>query len=68
MKTSISSIFAAAGVLLLVSAGASPESWYPGLQAIAAVACLAISHVLTPCKDQITQWWRRRISRINPHA
>lgn len=68
MKVSVSNSFAAMGVFLLISASVSPETWYPGAQLLTGLACLVVSHALTPCKDQITQWWRRRISRVNPHA
>jgi len=46
-------------VLLLVLAGAL--EWHPGILICAGVACLVVSHVLTPCEDQITKWWRERL-------
>jgi len=46
-------------VLLLVLAGAL--EWYPGVLIFAGFASLAVSHVLTPCEDQITKWWRERL-------
>jgi hypothetical protein len=59
----ISNACAVVGVLLLVLAGVSPAAWHPVLPLFAGLALIAVSHVLTPCQDQITQWWRRRISR-----
>jgi hypothetical protein len=26
---------------------------------------IGLPHVLTPCQDQITRWWRSRISRTS---
>lgn len=62
-KVRISNAFAAAGVLLLVLAGVSPGDGYPAIALFAAIVCLAVSHVLTPCEDQITKWWRERLKR-----
>jgi len=52
---------AGVGVLLFVTASASPADWYPYAQFLAGFACMAVSHVLTPCQDQITRWWRQRV-------
>jgi len=57
----ISSGFAGAGVLLLVLAGVSPAGWYPVVQLFAGLACIAVSHLLTPCQDQLTRWWNSRV-------
>jgi hypothetical protein len=56
-RTGASHACAAIGVALLIAAGVlhDPLSLFAGLLFI------AISHVLTPCKDQITRWWRERI-------
>ena len=62
MITRISSAFATLGVLLLLTASLLPAAWYPAIPLFLGLACLAASHVLTPCQDQITRWWRRRIS------
>lgn len=37
------------GVLLLVSAGLSPEAWYPVWQFFIGLALIALAHVLAPC-------------------
>ena len=63
-RVSISNGFAAAGVFLLISATLSPATWYPAAQLFTGLACLVVSHVLTPCQDQITRWWNERISRL----
>jgi len=60
-RADISGTFAALGVLLLVLASLSPSDWYPPAQLLLGLAFLAVSHVLTPCKDQITRWWRSRV-------
>lgn len=60
-RVRISNAFAAAGVALLVLAGVSPEDWVPAIPLFGGIACLAVSHVLTPCEDQITKWWRARL-------
>ena len=39
------------------------------VQLFAGLACIAISHALTPCQDQITRWWRARLwIRCNPSS
>jgi len=54
----VSGACAAAGVGLLVLATLLPEEWHPAVALFAGLALLAVSHVLTPCQDQITRWWR----------
>ena len=63
MKARVSAACAAAGVILLVLAALLPERWYPMIPLFLGLALLAVSHVLTPCQDQITRWWRRIITR-----
>ena len=62
MTSRISAACACMGVLLLVIASLLPTAWYPMVPLFLGLALLAVSHVLTPCQDQITRWWRRRIS------
>jgi hypothetical protein len=50
-------------VLLLVLAGVQPADWNPAIPALSGFALLAVSHVLTPCQDQITRFWRHRVLR-----
>jgi len=65
-RTRISNRCAAAGVLLLALAGVL----HAGAFAIAALAVglglIVVSHILTPCRDQLTKWWSSRISRHRP--
>ena len=61
MKGAISTGLAGIGVLLLVTAGASPADWHPGAQLLTGLALIALSHVLTPCQDELTRWWKVRI-------
>ena len=61
----VSGAFAAAGVVLLVLAAGLPEGWHPAIPLFIGLALIAVSHVLTPCQDQITRWWRSRISRTS---
>lgn len=63
MKARVSGICAAAGVALLALAALLPERWAPVIPLFLGLALLAVSHVLTPCQDQITRWWRRIITR-----
>ena len=63
MKARVSGICAAAGVALLVLAALLPERWMPAIPLFLGLALLAVAHVLTPCQDQITRWWRRIIER-----
>jgi len=62
-REQLSAACAALGVLLLALAGVLPAHWYPAVPLLAGVALLAASHTLTPCRDQITKWWQRRILR-----
>ena len=54
---------AAAGVLLLAVATVLREEGYAVFVFLLGFAFLAVSHVLTPCRDQITRWWRERVLR-----
>jgi hypothetical protein len=65
-RVRVSNACAALGVLLLVVAGALPEDWLPAIPLGLGVALLVVSHWLTPCQEQITQWWRQRIKRFQP--
>ena len=56
--------FAAIGVLLFVTAFASPAGWYPEAQFLVGIACFVISHALTPCEDDLTPWWKARLSKL----
>jgi hypothetical protein len=60
-RISISNGCAIGGVLLLLLAGALPSGWYPVIPLFLGLLLIGISHVLTPCQDQITQWWRQRL-------
>lgn len=62
-RIAVSNGFAAAGVLLFVSAGVSPAEWLPGAQLFTGIAFLAVSHVLTPCEGYLSQWWKNRIAK-----
>jgi hypothetical protein len=62
-RVAISNGLAAVGVVLFVCACLSPAAWYPVVQLFAGLAFIAVSHVLTPCRDQLTKWWTARISR-----
>jgi len=64
-RIKISNGCAVVGVLLLVLASVLPAGSYPVLPLFLGLALIVVSHVLTPCQDQITRWWRRRISRLS---
>lgn len=68
MKARVSGICAAAGVALLALAALLPERWTPVIPLFLGLALLAVSHVVTPCQDQITRWWRRIITRAKDDA
>jgi len=59
----ISSACAALGVFMVVLATLLPAHWHPVPLLFAGITLIAVSHVLTPCQDQITRWWRSRISK-----
>jgi hypothetical protein len=63
VKDRVSRACAFAGVLLMALATLLPEGWTPAVPLFSGLALVALAHVLTPCRDQITQWWRQRISR-----
>lgn len=63
-RVTISRGFAAVGVLLFISATASPAEWYPAAQFLVGIACLAISHALTPCEDDLTPWWKAQLTKL----
>ena len=64
-KETASKACAAAGVVLLLLAVSVPLPWEPAIPLFIGLALIAVSHVLTPCQDQITRWWRSRISRTS---
>ena len=61
MRNQASQACAAAGVLLLAIAVALRDENHAVFLFLTGIAFLAVSHVLTPCRDQITRWWRERI-------
>lgn len=58
-RSGVSGLCACVGVLLLLLAYFMSAQ----IPLFVGLALIAVSHVLTPCQDQITQWWRKRISR-----
>lgn len=62
-RNRVSGICALFGVALLVVAAVLPSEWYPAAPLFLGLLLIAVSHVLTPCQDQITRWWRSRITR-----
>lgn len=62
-RARISGWCAATGVLLLVAASILHQESYAAIALLAGLALIGVSHVLTPCQDQITRWWRSRITR-----
>ena len=62
-RIKVSNGCAVAGVFLLILASISPPGWYPTVPLFAGLLLVCISHFLTPCQDQITRWWRSRISK-----
>ena len=64
-REAVSKVCAAAGVVLLLLAVSTPLDWNPAIPLFVGLALIAVSHVLTPCQDQITRWWRSRISRTS---
>jgi len=59
----ISFACAGPGVAMVVLATVLPSQWYSVPLLFSGLALIALSHVLTPCRDQITRWWRARISK-----
>jgi len=63
MRVAASRACACIGVLLILLAVLQRDRAYAAPALFVGIAFLAVSHVLTPCEDQITRWWRHRISR-----
>jgi hypothetical protein len=63
-RISVSHGFAALGVLLFVTASASPAEWYPVAQFFAAIACFVVSHALAPCENDLTPWWKAQLAKL----
>jgi hypothetical protein len=51
---------AAAGVVLLILTVLVPAHWYPVILLFAGLACLAVSHALTPCVERMEQLRKAR--------
>lgn len=64
--TRISNRCAVVGVLLLALASVLPADAYAIPALAVGLGLIAFSHVLTPCRDQLTEWWSSRISRHRP--
>jgi hypothetical protein len=62
-RARISGICAAVGVLMLLAASIVHDQPYAFIPLLVGLAFIGVSHVLTPCQDQITRWWRARISK-----
>ena len=62
----ISFACAGPGVAMVVLATVLPQHRYSVTLLFGGLALIALSHVLTPCRDQITRWWRARISKLPP--
>ena len=61
MRDRASQACAAIGVLLLVVGSVLHGETYAVFLFLVGLAFIAFAHVLTPCRDQITRWWRERV-------
>jgi hypothetical protein len=61
-RVTVSHGFAAAGVALLILTVLVPEAWYPVVLLFAGLACLVVSHVLTPCEERMEKLKKARAS------
>lgn len=61
-RARLSHAFAAGGVLLLILAVLVPAAWGPVLLLFAGIACLVVSHVLTPCEERMERLRKARAS------
>lgn len=61
MRDRASQACAAIGVLLMVAASILHDEAHAVFLFLAGLAFVAFAHVLTPCRDQITRWWRERV-------
>jgi hypothetical protein len=51
---------------MVVLATVRSTHWYSVPLLFGGLALIVLSHLLTPCRDQITRWWRARISKSSP--
>ena len=61
-KVTASHAFAAVGVALLILSVLLPAAWYPVVLLFAGLACLVVSHVLTPCEERMEKLKKARAS------
>lgn len=61
-RVTVSHGFAAAGVALLILCVLVPAEWYPVVLLFAGLACLVVSHVLTPCEERMEKLKKARAS------
>ena len=61
-RVTVSHAFAAAGVALLMLSVLVPPEWYPVVLLFAGLACLVVSHVLTPCEERMEKLKKARAS------
>ena len=61
-RVTVSHAFAAAGVALLMLSVLVPAEWYPVVLLFAGLACLVVSHVLTPCEERMEKLKKARAS------
>ena len=62
----ISFACAGPGVVMVVLATVLSTHSYSVPLLFGGLALIVLSHLLTPCRDQITRWWRARISKSSP--
>ena len=61
-KVTASHGFAAGGVALLILSVLLPAAWHPVVLLFAGLACLVVSHVLTPCEERMEKLKKARAS------
>ncbi|MGQ0543722.1 MAG: hypothetical protein ACT4P3_00100 [Betaproteobacteria bacterium] len=61
-RATLSHGFAASGVLALILSVLVPAQWHPVLLLFAGLACLVVSHALTPCEERMEKLRKARAS------
>lgn len=61
-RVTVSHGFSATGVILLILAVLLPAEWHPVVLLFVGLACLVVSHALTPCEERMEKLRKARSS------
>jgi hypothetical protein len=61
-RVTVSHGFSATGVILLILSVLLPDEWHPVMLLLVGLACLVVSHALTPCEERMEKLRKARAS------